>query len=878
MNSNELFSSESNDANKEINDKINKIGAMNYDPGDTETKKSDQKMTQQTMVKETSASTVGPMLPQTPLTENQNEKGMIKKMNIPDVIVEFTYNPDSVYDEIVESAVSDFANDMKVNFIPFKLRKMIIERAVLRVKIAWCSKMKGKENKVRTYKKRYREVDSAISRVQKAVTNDSEKRKMQKAIDEIDKEVTKKTRAKINQKEIVESTNSLITAMQESGIIPTDFPLIDTNVFTEGANFDMIRTGMKYDKLIRGHMKAARALIKTEEYDDASKEVEKASEIVSEYREALREIPKDKLSTKIIGSIIGSIIFTIFSGVGLLIASPLLGIGDNFTLNPKKCLLKLKTDPSVPKLVGLSTAINVTSHIIEVWEENKKTGDDESAANILYNLIIQGLHSTEKVLDDISAKIKKKKAKAESSNETLKTESVFDSSILIYNEMTDCFELVDDKNLDMFESGNNDDIFSEGANIDLYKEMILTKKEYTNIIKNMKNAIKAEEYKKAADYAKDASKIIADYRAAIRKYPKDDLNVNFIGTILGLLVFYIKSTLIGIGFGAVITLPALGGTIALQKSIKKAAKSMEPATGGFPNPSKLAVKAARAGYSISYASSILFSIGVSMLTLFKVIQGLNANLKEQKKTKSGVDINIVNISYNKALVVAEKLEKELDKLTSELKKLTKEEVKKESVDMDSFFERYREITNVYESEMIDDMALIEFFTEAKKPDDGMMDILQTLNRKGYKTKYSCSGHKSSFKEDRDDNGVINGKLTSGARIMFMDDYEFPDPPKHWGWKTVDGKDYLYVISKYHNADRVDVDKAFDAWKNKYMGTLKRWVDELPDQNDNVIKKPNPKKEEDIAESAWDEIDDLINEDLYESISSELDDELTMLLL
>ena len=203
---------------------------------------------------------------------------------------------------------------------------------------------------------------------------------------------------------------------------------------------------------------------------------------------------------------------------------------------------------------------------------------------------------------------------------------------------------------------------------------------------------------------------------------------------------------------------------------------------------------------------------------------------------------------------------------------------KESVELPSNV--FVELTNLYESGAIDLETYMDCYLEAKKPDDGMMEILDTLNRKGYKTKYSCSGHKRSFKEDRNDDGVINGKLTSGARIMFMDDYEFPDPPKHWGWKTVDGKDYLYVISVSHNADKIDSDKAFDAWKNKYMASLKRWVDSLPDQAeaDQVIKN-KAKDEEDVTESVWRDLEaDLTIESEMDTLSRDLEDEIAMMLL
>ena len=81
--------------------------------------------------------------------------------------------------------------------------------------------------------------------------------------------------------------------------------------------------------------------------------------------------------------------------------------------------------------------------------------------------------------------------------------------------------------------------------------------------------------------------------------------------------------------------------------------------------------------------------------------------------------------------------------------------------------------------------------------------------------------------------------------MFNGDYDFPDPPKHWGFKTVEGKDYLYVLP-YSN-DGKDP-KAFEEWKNKYMASLDRWVDSLPTAKDEkVIDKPEEDKKDKEAD-------------------------------
>lgn len=210
-----------------------------------------------------------------------------------------------------------------------------------------------------------------------------------------------------------------------------------------------------------------------------------------------------------------------------------------------------------------------------------------------------------------------------------------------------------------------------------------------------------------------------------------------------------------------------------------------------------------------------------------------------------------------------RLEKSLKYISKQIRKLKTSTVTESSIDEDYVLDKnLLMMMEAYAEDLIDidtyaDMVL----TEAKKPDDGIMEILAILNKKGYKTKYSCSGHKKSWKEDRNDDGIINGVLSSSARIMFKDDYNFPKPPKYWGFKVVDGKDYLYVLPLSHNAKKEDNEKAFNAWKNKYMGTLRTWVENLPDvsSSEKVITKD--KKGRDVVTESLD--------DIFESTQKEL---------
>lgn len=625
------------------------------DPGDT------APVTKTGVAKETSASVLGPMLPQAPLTGSTIQKTASisdDDRTALDALVEFCYYPDAVFDEKVQDNINTHATDVRNNSLPFQVRKMVIERAILRVKIAWCSKFKSKEKKVKAYQKRYKELDSALLRINRAVTNDIDKKKMANAIKEIDKEVTEETKAKLNKKAITESVNALIDSMVAEGVLPKDMPHIDDRMLTESY---------------------------------------------------------------------------------------------------------------LQKIFGM------------------------------------------------------------------------------------------------------EDTFEESENLDLIKERKRYQKEYAAYMVKCKKAIKRGDYYVAAGYVEKCREILVDIREALKDYDTDSLTVNFIGIVLGYLGFVVKDTLLCFG----VTMPLIGvvGVGLLM-----------------PDASAIAAGVSVTLMGLGGVAVVVATILLTFYSWYRVIAALDVNMKEAKKNGDSISINILNGVYNKTLKVIDKMEKCLKDMSKALKEAKKvddseiqkelEEIKqmKESVELPSNV--FVELTNLYESGVIDLETYMDCYLEAKKPDDGMMEILDTLNRKGYKTKYSCSGHKRSFKEDRNDDGVINGKLTSGARIMFMDDYEFPDPPKHWGWKTVDGKDYLYVISVSHNADKIDSDKAFDAWKNKYMASLKRWVDSLPDQAeaDQVIKN-KAKEEEDVTESAWEELEaELTVESEMDLLSRDLEDEIAMMLL
>ena len=132
--------------------------------------------------------------------------------------------------------------------------------------------------------------------------------------------------------------------------------------------------------------------------------------------------------------------------------------------------------------------------------------------------------------------------------------------------------------------------------------------------------------------------------------------------------------------------------------------------------------------------------------------------------------------------------------------------------------------NYYESNV--------YLTEAANIDKDMKPIIEKLNKKGYKTKYSCAGHPGSFsKKDTNHDNVSYRRRYSYAHIMFDGNYNFPGAPKHWYFRTVDGKDYLDIREPHVNDSKHRSSEDGSEWKDKYMDTLKTWVDNLPSAND-----------------------------------------------
>lgn len=143
-------------------------------------------------------------------------------------------------------------------------------------------------------------------------------------------------------------------------------------------------------------------------------------------------------------------------------------------------------------------------------------------------------------------------------------------------------------------------------------------------------------------------------------------------------------------------------------------------------------------------------------------------------------------------------------------------------------------------------------TEARGISNEIMDVVATLNNKGYKVKYSSPGYPSERrKEDIYKDGVLNGKLYTSARLVFKKDYKFKDVPKGWELKVMDNNAVgLYVKNPtYKITDGLPKD-AFYNWKTKYMANLRSWADKLEpvtSDGEEPVKKESTYTVEDVFE-------------------------------
>lgn len=155
------------------------------------------------------------------------------------------------------------------------------------------------------------------------------------------------------------------------------------------------------------------------------------------------------------------------------------------------------------------------------------------------------------------------------------------------------------------------------------------------------------------------------------------------------------------------------------------------------------------------------------------------------------------------------------------------------------------------SSITDDLYENLFAESSVKTPIEMSKIVDKLDSKGYKVKYASPGYLNTrFKNDRDKNIIINGKLTSTARVIFKDRELKVEAPDLWEFKVLEDCTALYVKPySYSEEFQGTPDEAFSKWQEEYMNSLDRWASKRDNINGkNTIKQQ--KKQLDNIKLKW----------------------------
>ena len=142
----------------------------------------------------------------------------------------------------------------------------------------------------------------------------------------------------------------------------------------------------------------------------------------------------------------------------------------------------------------------------------------------------------------------------------------------------------------------------------------------------------------------------------------------------------------------------------------------------------------------------------------------------------------------------------------------------------------------------------QYFSESddiKSVPDDIEPMIKKLENKGYDVKYSSPGYQNTrFDNDANDDGVINGKLVSTARIIFSRNYRFDNTPQGWEWKVLENKTKaLYVKPFSYNETYGTKAQAFTKWQKFYLSSLSEWIDKLPHAGKEIKDENNAADEQ-----------------------------------
>ena len=376
---------------------------------------------------ESSAATLGAMLPTVP-----PEKEILKKEGmigmIPNELMDFIYSEDAQYTYAVEGAIDNLAHNIKDKFsntehgkdlavtsLPFKVRKLTIERATLRVKISWMGKRKSKQEKVVKYKKRLVEVEQALRKIQNSVQSADEKARLAKQIKDLDEEVTREQKSQVERRALTESVNAMIREGQAAGYILSDMreftvdefcPMDDGYgfdvMFEAGANTKLTKAFVKSRAAFATHMTKARISLAKKEYKTTIEHIGKAKKALKDMSAALDKYPQTGLTANVCGTAAGGIVNLFDQFVKTLGYTAVISAGNK--------AIKVDGEPllSDAEVVDIGKSMAKLHMGAEGWKRLKNNLKDDrcpgktpTTANDYYNRMLTFLKDAEKTLDKI---------------------------------------------------------------------------------------------------------------------------------------------------------------------------------------------------------------------------------------------------------------------------------------------------------------------------------------------------------------------------------------------------------------------------------------------------------------------------------------------
>ena len=225
----------------------------------------------------------------------------------------------------------------------------------------------------------------------------------------------------------------------------------------------------------------------------------------------------------------------------------------------------------------------------------------------------------------------------------------------------------------------------EGANIDARKAFYEMKKQYTKENKELKAALKAEDYKKARVHLKNCKKIINDFNKSLDMMDLDSISATILGILLKQLIWFARRLVLTLIFGLISAPIAAAAAIPIAK-MANSSPDYTNLFGVLKQPKVSATK---------IAVDTAVSTGATVASIITFVQWIIATVVPLIKTIVNKQGDIDPFDFNTNLIeiksYADTYMKHLDKMDAMISKLEsayakdtkaskKASMKKESVD------------------------------------------------------------------------------------------------------------------------------------------------------------------------------------------------------